>query len=58
MTFALSEEECRVRPLVAMLDAATTRDTMRRQIAERLHELVKKVKNTLAMTISSQLAVI
>ena len=43
MTFTLSEEECRVRPLVSMLDAATTRDTMRRQIAERLHELVKKV---------------
>jgi len=46
MTFALSEEECRVRPLVAMLDAATTRDTMRRQIAERLHELVKKNETT------------
>ena len=37
---------CRLRtkrPLVAMLDAATTRDTMRRQIADRLHDLVKKV---------------
>ena len=42
----LSDEDCCVRPLVHMLDSVTTRDNVRKQILERLLDLVKKNETT------------
>lgn len=42
----LTEEEYRIRPLIGLLDSNSTRDNVRKQIAERLHELLKKNETT------------
>lgn len=42
----LAEEECRVRPLVGLLDSSSTRDNVRKQISERLIELLRKNETT------------